>query len=89
MSIFESHVYRIDLVAMAPERSIRRRYAIAASRDLFGHVIVELRWGRMGTRGQQQRVSFERGDAVACFITGALRRRAAAKARLGCSYEPD
>lgn len=80
--------YRIDLVALAPERNIRRRYAIAASRDLFGHVIVELSWGRIGTRGQYMRMSFERGDAAARFVARTLRRRSSAKARLGCSYEP-
>jgi predicted DNA-binding WGR domain protein len=78
--------YRIDLVALAPERNIRRRYAIAASRDLFGHVIVELSWGRIGTRGQQQRMSFERHDAAARFVARTLRRRSSAKARLGVDY---
>jgi hypothetical protein len=38
--------------------------------------------------GQQQRMSFERGDAASRFVARTLRRRASAKARLGCSYEP-
>jgi hypothetical protein len=32
---------RIDLVAIAPARNIRRRYAITTPYDLFGHVVVE------------------------------------------------
>ena len=36
--------------AKAEKRNIRRAYAITAAVDLFGYVIVERRWGRIGTR---------------------------------------
>jgi hypothetical protein len=69
--------YRIDLVAIAPERNIRRRYAIVASRDLFGHVVVDLSWGRIGTDEQARR-----------FVVRVLRRRENAKRRIGVAYRP-
>jgi hypothetical protein len=45
---------RIDLVAIAPARNIRRRYAITTSYDLFGHVAVELHrgWYQYARAGQ-------------------------------------
>ena len=38
----------IELVALDPARNIRRRYSITASLDLFGMIVVETRWGRIG-----------------------------------------
>ena len=38
----------VELVAVDPARNIRRRYAIVASVDLFGMIVVETRWGRIG-----------------------------------------
>ena len=48
----------IELVALDPARNIRRRYSITASLDLFGMIVVEARWGRIGAHGQAQRHAF-------------------------------
>jgi predicted DNA-binding WGR domain protein len=77
---------RIDLVAIAPARNIRRRYAITTSYDLFGHVIVELNWGRIDTRGQGRTLSFPKHDEAHRFVGAVLKRRGSAKKRLGVAY---
>ena len=41
----------VELVALDPARNIRRRYAIVASVDLFGMIVVETCWGRIGAAG--------------------------------------
>lgn len=48
----------IELVALDPARNIWRRYSITASFDLFGMIVVETRWGRIGASGQAQRHAF-------------------------------
>lgn len=75
------------LEAVDPARNVARAYQIRASRDLFGHTIVELRWGRIGTRGAGATISFESEDAAQRFIKRALSRRASAPRRCGAAYE--
>jgi predicted DNA-binding WGR domain protein len=77
---------RLHLQAIHPARNIARHYAIEASADLFGHWIVELNWGRIGTRGQGRRVSFEDALEATCFVQGTLIRRASAERRIGAPY---
>src|SRR3546814_1138579 len=48
----------IELIARNPPRNIHRRYSILASIDLFGSIIVETRWGRIGAAGQHTIHSF-------------------------------
>jgi predicted DNA-binding WGR domain protein len=80
--------HHIHLQAVDPARNIARSYEIKASLDLFGHWIVELNWGRIGTRGQGRRVSFEDALEATCFVHGTLIRRANAKHRIGVPYVP-
>jgi predicted DNA-binding WGR domain protein len=77
---------RIDLVAIASARNIRRRYAIVISYDLFGHVVVELNWGRIDTRGQGRTLSFPKHEEAHRFVEAVLKRRGSAKKRLGVAY---
>ena len=79
---------RINLCALDPERNIAREYYIEATSDLFGHWIIELRWGRIGTRGQTRSLSFDRQDAAQKFIRQTLVRRSGAKKRIGVPYIP-
>ncbi|MFV0645059.1 MAG: WGR domain-containing protein [Sphingomonadaceae bacterium] len=76
----------IWLEAVDPTRNIARRYMIVQNRDLFGHVIVEYRWGRIGTRGQGRVVSFAEDHDAERFVRTLLRRRASAKKRIGVAY---
>lgn len=78
----------IDLVAVDPARNIHRRWSLVAARDLFGHVLVETDWGRIGRRGQYRVKSFaDEGDALR-YVRALLARRQTAKRRLGVGYTP-
>ena len=78
----------LELVAIDPARNIRRRWQVMAARDLFGRIMVETRWGRIGSRGQLRVHSFaQEGDALR-YIRTLLARRATARRRLGVSYMP-
>ena len=48
----------VELIAREPARNIHRRYAIEATPDLFGAIVVRTAWGRIGARGQEKIVSF-------------------------------
>ena len=76
----------IWLEAVDYSRNIARRYAIALSQDLFGRVIVEFSWGRIGTKGQGRTVSFEVHRDADKFVDQLLRRRAGAPKRIGVAY---
>lgn len=75
----------IGLDACAPERRCFRAYEIAAGQDLFGFWMVEMAYGRVGTRGRTKTRSFSsRGDAMR-QIQARLRRRAGSVRRIGCA----
>lgn len=78
----------IDLVAIDPARNIRRRWSLVASVDLFGHVLVERRWGRIGTAGRATLHSFAEPAAALHHIRAQLARRSTAPRRLGVAYRP-
>lgn len=46
-------LHRID-----PDLNMARFYRVELTADLFGQVIVERRWGRIGSRGQHQLASY-------------------------------
>jgi predicted DNA-binding WGR domain protein len=76
----------IELIALDADRNIRRRYSIVASIDLFGMIVVETRWGRIGARGQAKRVSFQDIETADRHIAATLRQRDTAKTRIGVAY---
>lgn len=76
----------IELVALDPVRNIRRRYSIVASFDLFGMIVVETRWGRIGASGQAQARAFADRAAAERHIAATLRRRGTAENRIGVAY---
>ena len=78
--------YRCALEAVDRSRNIARAYRIEASRDLFGHTIVDLRWGRIGRRGAGLIVSFTDEAAARRFIRRTLAKRASAPRRIGVAY---
>ena len=79
----------IRLQAVDRARNIARRYALDASPDLFGMIVVELRWGRIGTTGQSRTVSFASAAAAERFVQCCLRRRASARRRIGVAYRSE
>nr|WP_238542487.1 WGR domain-containing protein [Sphingomonas sp. PAMC 26621] len=78
--------HRCELEAVDERRNIARAYQIDATRDLFGYVIVALRWGRIGRRLAGLTVSFESEAAASQFIQRALAKRASAPRRIGVGY---
>jgi hypothetical protein len=76
----------ITLVAIHPERNVRHSYRLSLGRNLLGDWTVELRYGRIGQRGQERRIvwhSLEEGRRLARTY---LRRRISAPRRIGCPY---
>lgn len=78
----------VELVALDPARNIRRRYSIVASIDLFGMIVVETRWGRIGAAGQTQCHAFADRAAADRHVAAILRRRGTAERRIGIAYRP-
>lgn len=76
------------LVAIDPARNIRRRYSISVSIDLFGIIIVETRWGRIGANGQAKRLSFSDHATAERHVAATLRKRGTAENRIGVAYRP-
>ncbi len=78
----------IHLQAINPDRNVARDYRIALSMDLFGHWIIDLHWGRIGTRGQKRTVSFADAEHAVRFVRHTLTRRAGSQKRIGVAYGP-
>lgn len=78
--------YAIRLEAIDRARNVARHYAIDASLDLFGAIVVTASWGRIGARGQSRSASFDSPAAAEHHVQQLLRRRASAKRRIGVAY---
>ena len=76
----------IELAAIDERSNVRRRYSITAACDLFGWVIVETSWGRIGSRGSSAVHSFSSNAEALAFIRRTLRKRATAPSRIGVPY---
>ena len=78
----------IALEARSSMCNVARRWSVQVSRDLFGWVVIERSWGRIGTRGQRRRDAFAKDAEARRFVRKMLVRRAGAEARIGASYQP-
>jgi predicted DNA-binding WGR domain protein len=76
----------VDLIACDPARNIRRRWQIKATRDLFGWLTVETRWGRIGVKGRSLVRSFVNEEAARRYVRELMVRRATSQRRIGVSY---
>ncbi len=66
-------LHRID-----PDLNMARFYRVELMSDLFGQVIVERRWGRIGGRGQYRLASYpttSSAEAAASSLVRAKERR--------------
>jgi predicted DNA-binding WGR domain protein len=66
-------LHRVD-----PELNMARFYRVEVLPDLFGDIIVERRWGRIGGRGQFRAASYRStslADAAAAALLRAKERR--------------
>lgn len=67
-------------------RNIAREYRLDISIDLFGWVVVETGWGRIGTQGASRRLAFAQIEEALRFAGAVAQRRATAKQRIGAAY---
>jgi predicted DNA-binding WGR domain protein len=66
-------LYRVD-----PDLNMARFYRVEVLPDLFGDIIVERRWGRIGGRGQFRAASYRStslAEAAASALLSAKERR--------------
>ncbi len=76
----------IELTARDPARGIARRWRVAACHDLFGTLLIETQWGRIGSGGQRLVRAFTDEAAALAHVRALLRRRAGAVRRIGVAY---
>ena len=72
--------------AVDPTCIIAREYSVRATIDLFGRIIVEQRWVRIGFKGCGNTTSFENGEVAEGYIERVEVRRATSPRRLKVSY---
>ena len=77
---------RIVLRAIERERNVYRSWMCSVGRDLFGDLVVSVRYGRTGTDGQTIRYAMADEGSAERFLLKALRRRAGAERRCGAAY---
>jgi hypothetical protein len=79
--------FRVRLEARDPERGHFRAYRINAGTDLFGDWLVDVTFGRIGSRGRT--VRYVAGDEAAArkIVRQCLQRRATAPRRIGIGYQ--
>jgi predicted DNA-binding WGR domain protein len=78
--------HMIQLEARKPSANRLREWRIELGRDLFGAWTVDVRFGRIGSRGRLLRHSFASEAEVRAFVRRTLRRRASAPVRIGVAY---
>lgn len=84
----------IRLEAHAPAstehcKGVARYYEIHVQRDLLGHHLVELSWGRCGAaRGQRKLLALPTEAEALAVANRALRRRKGSARRCGAAYVP-
>ncbi|MGN5376507.1 WGR domain-containing protein [Sphingomonas hankookensis] len=76
----------IELTARDSARGIARRWRVVACRDLFGMLLIETQWGRIGSGGQRRVRAFADEAAARAYVRALLRRRAGAVRRIGVAY---
>ncbi len=79
----------IELTARDPARGLARRWRVVVYRDLFGMLLVETQWGRIGRAGQRLVRAFANETAALAHVRRLLVRRASAPRRIGVGYKPN
>lgn len=79
----------LELTARDPQRGIARRWRVVVYRDLFGMLLVETQWGRIGRAGQRLVRAFADEPAALAHVRALLNRRARAHRRIGVGYKPN
>lgn len=77
---------RIRMEAHSWVRNHHRWYEVRLGRDLFGHWVVAIEYGRIGFAGQSLVYSDADPGVASDIIRHYLDRRASAPRRIGCEY---
>ena len=72
--------------AIDSNRNIARDYRLTVSRDLFGWIVVDREWGRIGTRLRTMRETFVNEKEADRRIRAIIKRRSNAECRIGAVY---
>ena len=75
-----------ELEARDPALGRFRAYRVAAGTDLFGDWVVEVAFGRIGTRGRRVRYHVIDEAEARRLVRRVLRRRGTAVRRIGVAY---
>jgi len=76
----------LRLQALNPDRNVFRDYELHISPGLFDSHVVQIAYGRIGTRGRVQNHVFDTKEIAATFIKTCLKKRLSSVKRIGCSY---
>jgi predicted DNA-binding WGR domain protein len=74
------------LEARDPTKGHFRSYRLEAGTDLLGNWLVDITYGRIGTRGRRVRHVASNAAEAKKLVKHALRRRSTAKKRIGTGY---
>jgi predicted DNA-binding WGR domain protein len=77
---------RIGLEARNPFANRMRRWSVEIGQDLLGMWLVDIEFGRIGSKGRRLQHVFLDEPAAQAYVRQALRRRATAPARIGVAY---
>ena len=80
-------LFPVAMRRVEPARNMARFYSLDVERDLFGHVVLVRRWGRIGTAGKV-RLDEYGGEGAALAALHALERRKRRRACQGGSLRP-
>jgi len=80
------NAFSMSLEAINPALGRFRAYRLEAGPDLFGVWLVDVTYGRIGTRGLSRRYTADDEAGARKIVRQTLRRRATAKRRIGVSY---
>jgi predicted DNA-binding WGR domain protein len=78
--------FTATLEACDPALGRFRAYRLEAGRDLLGDWLVEITYGRIGTRGRSIRYAVQDEAQAKKLVRETLRRRATARKRIGVPY---
>ena len=76
----------IGLEARNPLANRMRRWSVEIGQDLLGMWLVDVQFGRIGSKGSRLRHAFADESAARAYVGQALRRRATAPGRIGVAY---
>ena len=78
--------FRAELQACDPARGIFRDYRIEAGMDLLGDWLVDVTYGRIGSKGRRIRYVATDEREARKIVRHCLQRRATARRRIGAEY---